>query len=196
MLAAPLWPPSKIGNCESAQNAKLHNRRGNPLKSLTSGDSPSYHRDGGGYFGQCPRLPSVCDKENCPHKIDDTESMMAETKPPSSVKIFYEKGNLFRVIHVDGVLGGLTPSRQIFVSLYNQRRPLPKMVEQLLSADGKLGDVINRETKTGVFREMEIGLVLTSEAAQEIAKFLIQQAKMLDESVLKPEPKRDAAEKL
>lgn len=115
---------------------------------------------------------------------------MAESTPPSSVKIFYEKGRLFRVIHVDGALGGLTPSRQIFVSLYNQRSPLPKMVEQRLSVDGKLGEVINRETKTGVFREMEIGLVLTSEAAQEIAKFLLQQAKMLDESIQTPEPKR------
>jgi hypothetical protein len=115
---------------------------------------------------------------------------MAESTSPSSVKIFYEKGNLFRVIHVDGVLGGPTPSRQIFVSLYNQRSPLPKMIEQRLSPEGNLGDVVNTEAKVGVFREMEIGLVLTSDVAREIAKFLMQQAKMLDESVPTPEPKK------
>ncbi len=119
---------------------------------------------------------------------------MAENVPPSSVKIYYEKGRLFRVIHVDGALGGLTPSRQIFVSLYNQRSPLPKMVEQRLSPDGKLGDEIDRETKTGVFREMEIGLVLTPQTAMEIADFLIQQAKKFNETIPQTEPaKQDSA---
>lgn len=118
------------------------------------------------------------------------ESEMAESTPPSTVKFYYEKGHLFRVIHVDGVLGGLTQSRHIFVSLYNQRQPLPKMVEQRLSPDGKLGEEVNRDGKTGVFREMEIGLVMTPETAKEIAKFLLEHAKMLEESVPIPEPKR------
>jgi len=50
---------------------------------------------------------------------------MPETTPPSSIKIHYHKANFFRVVHVDGVFGGITPSRNIFVSLYNQRTPLP-----------------------------------------------------------------------
>lgn len=112
---------------------------------------------------------------------------MAESTQPSSIKIHYHKANFFRVVHVDGVFGGITPSRHIFVSLYNQRTPLPTLIEQRFFADGTLGDEISREGKTGVFREMEVGLVLTAPVAREIAKFLNEQAKLLDES--KPIPK-------
>lgn len=111
---------------------------------------------------------------------------MAETTPPSSIKIYYEKGKFFRVIHVDGALGGLTPTRNIFVSLYSQRNPLPTLIEQRFSSDGTLGEVINREGKVGLFREMEIGLVLTAPVARELAGFLTEQAKLLDESVVAP----------
>ena len=106
---------------------------------------------------------------------------MAESTP-SSINIYYEKGKLFRVVHVDGALGGLTPTRNIFVSLYSQRNPLPTLIVQRFSPDGTLGEEISREGKTGVFREMEIGLVLNAPVARELAKFLVEQAKLLDES--------------
>jgi hypothetical protein len=107
---------------------------------------------------------------------------MADSASPSNIRFYYEKGNFFRVIHVDGVLGGITPTRNIFVSLYNQRAPLPKVIEQRYLPDGTLGDEVCREGKTGVFREMEIGLVLTPSVAKEIANFLLEQAKLLQES--------------
>jgi len=116
---------------------------------------------------------------------------MPETTPPSSIKIHYHKANFFRVVHVDGVFGGITPSRNIFVSLYNQRTPLPTLVEQRFSADGTLGEEISREGKTGVFREMEVGIVLTAPVAREIARFLNEQARVLEES--KPIPKSSAS---
>jgi len=101
---------------------------------------------------------------------------------PSSIKIHYRKANFFRVVHVDGALGGITPTRNIFVSLYNQRNPLPRLIEQQFFPDGTLGEEIDRKGKTGLFREMEVGLVLTASAAREIAKFLLAQATLLDES--------------
>lgn len=106
---------------------------------------------------------------------------MAESAP-SSIKIHYRKANFFRVVHVDGALGGITPTRNIFVSLYNQRTPLPRMLEQRFSPDGVLGDEIARSGKSGLFREMEVGIVLTAPVARELAKFLTEQAKLLEES--------------
>ncbi len=102
---------------------------------------------------------------------------------PSSIKIYYEKGKFFRVIHVDGALGGLTPTRNIFVSLYSQRDPLPQLIVQRFFPDGTLGEEIGREGKTGLFREMEVGLSLTAPVARELAKFLLTQADLLDESI-------------
>ena len=112
---------------------------------------------------------------------------MAESTP-SSIKIHYRKANFFRVVHVDGALGGITPTRNIFVSLYNQRNPLPRLIEQQFFPDGTLGEEIDRKGKSGVFREMEVGLVLTAPVARELAKFLIAQATLLDEARQRPLP--------
>jgi hypothetical protein len=106
---------------------------------------------------------------------------MAESTP-SSIKIHYRKANFFRVVHVDGALGGITPTRNIFVSLYNQRDPLPRLIEQEFCPDGTLGAEIERKGKGGLFREMEVGLVLTAPVARELAKFLVAQATLLEES--------------
>ena len=101
---------------------------------------------------------------------------------PTSIKIHYRKANFFRVVHVDGALGGITPTRNIFVSLFNQRNPLPRLIEQQFFPDGTLGEEIDRKGKSGVFREMEVGLVLTAPVARELAKFLLAQATLLEES--------------
>jgi hypothetical protein len=106
---------------------------------------------------------------------------MADQTTPNSVKFFYLKSNFFRVVHVDGCIGGLTPSRHIFVSLYNQRGSLPDMTEQQLSVDGTLGREIRRRTEhDGVIREIEVGLVLEATAARELAQFLLERAELLD----------------
>lgn len=103
---------------------------------------------------------------------------MAESTP-SSVKFYYRKGRFFKVIHVDGVIGGPTPERAVFVALYNQRSPIPKEIEQTLEPDGSLGPEVGRKGKDGIFREVEVGIVLTPKAAEEIGQFLLQQARLL-----------------
>lgn len=108
---------------------------------------------------------------------------MAETKLPSSIKFFHEKGNFFRVIHADGAIGGLTPTRDIFMSLYSQRIAIPKVIEQHLSLEGQVGAEVSREGKDGIFRELEVGVVLTPETARQIAEWLIQQAALAEQTV-------------
>jgi hypothetical protein len=101
---------------------------------------------------------------------------------PSSVKFYYEKGKFFKVIHVDGVIGGPTPERAVFVALYNQRSPIPQEIEQELAPDGSLGPELSRKGKDGIFREIEIGIVLTPKAAEEVGLFLLQQARLLHDT--------------
>lgn len=113
---------------------------------------------------------------------------MAETKLPSTIKFHHEKGNFFRVIHVDGAIGGLTPTRDIFMSLYNQRVAIPRIIEQHLSLEGKVGAEIQREGKSGIFRELEVGVVLTPATARQIAEWLMQQAALADQTALPESP--------
>jgi len=107
---------------------------------------------------------------------------------PTIIKFFYEKGNQFRVSHVDGAIGGLTPTREVFLAVYSQRTALPKIVEQQITPDGKLGAVVKTEGKQGIFREMEIGLVMTPEVAKQVADFLMQHARAAQQSA--PAPQR------
>ncbi len=107
---------------------------------------------------------------------------MAETKLPSTINFFHEKGNFFRVIHVDGAIGGLTPTRDIFMSLYSQRVAIPKVIEHQLSLDGQVGGELKREGKNGIFRELEVGIVLTPTTARQIATWLNQQATLAEQT--------------
>jgi hypothetical protein len=107
---------------------------------------------------------------------------MPSPQLPTSFKFHYIKSNLFRVIHSEGAIGGLTPSREIFVSLFNERAALPQLVEFAILPEGKLGNEIRREGKDGIVREMEIGVLMDATAAKNLAEFLLGQVKLLEES--------------
>jgi hypothetical protein len=108
---------------------------------------------------------------------------MPDTETPSTIKFHYIKSNLFRVAHVDGAIGALTPSREIFLCIFNERTAIPRMIEYGISADGELGEEVGRRTKNGFVREMEIGVVLSADAAEQIAKILLHQVSVIKESV-------------
>jgi len=111
---------------------------------------------------------------------------MPENLPPSAVKFHYIKGHAFRVIHADGVIGGITPNRGIFLSLFSERAAIPKMIELAVNADGSLGEETSREGKEGIVREVEVGIMLSRQTAKDVATWLLKQAQILEES--KPEP--------
>jgi hypothetical protein len=101
--------------------------------------------------------------------------------------IYYEKSKLFRVICADGAIGGPTPTRDVFIALYNQRFALPKEAEQPILPDGTLGEQVVVNSKQGIFREMEIGLTMSAAVAEELARFLLQQVELLR----KTDPKQE-----
>jgi hypothetical protein len=111
---------------------------------------------------------------------------MSENSAASGVKFHYIKGNFFRVIHADGAVGGITPGRGVFLSLFSERGAIPKMIELAINADGSLGGEIDREGKEGLVREVEVGVMLDLKAAKDIAQWLLKQVEILEAS--EPEP--------
>jgi hypothetical protein len=97
-----------------------------------------------------------------------------------SIKFKYVKSNFFRVSHVDGGIGGLTPNGNIFFSAYSQRGALPDFSIQELTTEGALGKQIEQEGADGVVRELEVGLVVNRQTALEIAQWFANQVKALD----------------
>jgi hypothetical protein len=109
------------------------------------------------------------------------------------VKFYFIKSNFFRVVHADGAIGGLTPSRQIFISVYNERAAIPKIIEMNISPDGHLGEEISREGKEGLVREMEMGIILNGHAAELLAETLLESVKALKESMRESPGRQDAS---
>jgi hypothetical protein len=92
----------------------------------------------------------------------------------NKIRFHYLKANDFRVVHVDGLFGGPTPSGDIFVSLFSQRPPMPQITVQPLNENGQLGDEImaERVSKDGIIRQLEVGLTMRPEVAESIVKWL------------------------
>jgi hypothetical protein len=89
---------------------------------------------------------------------------MPDEKLPTVVFNF-EKSSGYATHHADGVLGGTTPSGDVFFAFYVERPVIPKLFEQELHPDGKLGKLVKVEGREGIFREIQTGVVLSREAA-------------------------------
>lgn len=90
------------------------------------------------------------------------------------VKFHYLKANYFRVVHMDGVFGGLSPTGDIFMSIFSQRPPIPQITVQPVKENGELGDeaLSERIVKEGVVREIEVGIAVRPEIAETLIKWL------------------------
>jgi hypothetical protein len=98
------------------------------------------------------------------------------TKASGEIEFHFEKSRYFRVIHADGAFGGVAPgNRNIHLAIFSERSPLPRTITHRV-ADGLLGEEIieRRETKQGIFREVEADLVMTVEVAVAIRDWLDQ----------------------
>jgi hypothetical protein len=87
----------------------------------------------------------------------------------------YIKSSHFRMIHVDGVIGAVTPSKFVHAAVFSERNAIPQRVFQRVDADGKLGEVIEEKTVTrgGVVRELEAGLIMSPDAAKALGSWLL-----------------------
>ena len=105
---------------------------------------------------------------------------MADEK---QIRFHYIKSNSYRVVHVDGAHGGVTPQGAIFASVYSERLPIPESIVHRITDDGRLGDEITseRRTKDGVVREVEVGLEMNLQTAERLHEWLAKRIETLKE---------------
>jgi hypothetical protein len=92
----------------------------------------------------------------------------------ASINIYYEKNPMYRTIHSDGVIGGLTPKNMVNLNFYSTRNTIPKSVNHSLDATGKLDKkgIRSEDSEIGILREIEAGVYISKETAEEIFEFL------------------------
>ena len=116
------------------------------------------------------------------------ESPLHEGKVPDRIKFDYIKSNLFRVIHADGAVGGISPKATIHFAFYSERSPIPKQTVFPVNEDGTLGQEIKDErvVRDAIVREVEVDVVMDLNTANSFLKWLeekIKLAKKIYESV-------------
>jgi hypothetical protein len=104
--------------------------------------------------------------------------------PNNRIVIEYLKSQHFRVIHVDGGIGGPTPSGHIHLAVFSERPAIPRRLVADVSG-GAIGDPIPEETvvRDGMIREMDIDMVMSMSAAEEIGKLLTKIAADLKDAM-------------
>jgi hypothetical protein len=100
--------------------------------------------------------------------------------------IEYIKSQHFRVVHVDGGIGGPTPSGHIHFAVFSERPAIPRRLVANV-AGGVIGDPIPEETivRDGMIRELDIDMIMPVSAAEEIGKLLTKVATDLKEALEK-----------
>ncbi|MBF0510556.1 MAG: hypothetical protein HQK57_16755, partial [Deltaproteobacteria bacterium] len=101
------------------------------------------------------------------------------------IKFDYIKGSYYRVVHVDGVMGGVTPrGDMIHLALWNERWPIPQQMAYRLEQDGQLGPELTDEriSRDAIVREVELGMLMSVGTAKLIRDWLDEQIKSTEKS--------------
>lgn len=103
--------------------------------------------------------------------------------PPPTLTFFYEKSSQFRVIHVDGAHGGPSPDgSNIVMSLFSERRPIPKEEEFFWTPNGPMGEMAKPPVKReGIMREVDICAIMDERVARTLVLWLLKHIQALEE---------------
>ena len=119
-------------------------------------------------------IPGARDREDNMGKKPATKTP-ATVDEAKRVRFSYLKAQSHRVVHADGVIGGIAPrGNSIVMSFFNERVPIPREVVHSVNADGSLGDEIvsERVSREGVVREVETTILIEPATARQLHEWL------------------------
>jgi hypothetical protein len=108
---------------------------------------------------------------------------VADQEGPPQVAFDYVKSADFRVIWADGLIGSPTPSGLIHFALYAERPAIPRrQVHAIDPATSQIGPPLMEKTlgRNSIVREMACDVLLRPEVAMSMAKWLVEQVKVLE----------------
>jgi hypothetical protein len=88
----------------------------------------------------------------------------------SQLETHFVRSGLYRVVHADGVWGGLTNQANISMGMYSEHVEAPDSVTYRLEA-GKLSE-LSRRGKERVLRELEVEVIISASTARSLRDWL------------------------
>ena len=89
---------------------------------------------------------------------------MATRKRPERITFEFDRSPFFRVVHSNGVWGGITPRQELSISFFSERWPTPRRVTHTLT-EGGLGPETKRDGSSNILRECEVEVLMSMEDA-------------------------------
>jgi hypothetical protein len=115
----------------------------------------------------------------------------ASKKGPIEVNFKYFKGNFYRIIHVNGVMGGISRRGEMHMSFYSERPGFPDSAKLVIFPQGSefaLAEQIEGGDK--YIREVEVDAVVDLNTAKEIRAWLDTQIETMEASVIESQQHR------
>lgn len=102
-----------------------------------------------------------------------------------TIDFHYIKSNTFKVVHCDGVWGGATPRGYITINFFSERSPIPQklthaLVEKQDEKGQLLGEEIDRKSKSGVIREVDVEVIMDLRMAKSLNNWLARHIASLE----------------
>jgi hypothetical protein len=124
---------------------------------------------------------------------EDSERAEGDERLPK-VAFDYIKSNQFRVVHVDGAIGGPTPNGGLHVAFFSERLPIPQREVRSINRDGSLGGLVADEAvvRPAIIREVDFDVIMSLPVAEMLVSWLQERvteirSRMSSESGEKPE---------
>jgi len=111
------------------------------------------------------------------HQKEETQS------PGAKIEFHYIKSNHFRVLHVTGAFGGITPQLDIHMNVFGDRPPIPKIITHEITLDSTLGKETGRTSISGIVREVEADIVMDLNVAKSLITWLTDKVTTIENAI-------------
>ena len=103
--------------------------------------------------------------------------VMPPKSRPERVKFEFIRSPLFRVVHSNGVWGGLTPRGELSMAFFSERKSPPKSVTHEITPEGGLGPEVSRDVSRlgqspNVQREWEVEVLMSLDEAENLHRWI------------------------
>ena len=104
-------------------------------------------------------------------QLENGDVEMTTNSNGEEVTFDFVRSPFFRVVHSNGVWGGITPRQELSMTFYSERQALPQYVTHRVTSEG-LGPEINREGTSNIQREWEVEVLMSMEEAVSLHRWL------------------------
>jgi hypothetical protein len=124
----------------------------------------------------------------------DLDPQVRKIIASGEIKFDYIKSNHFRVLHVDGAIGGIAPKLNIRMAVFNERSAIPQETVQRVSQEGRIGEEIveKRIGRNAIVREVEADLVMDLATSKTIISWLQDKVDQLEAIIKSGDNKGEA----